>query len=393
VIFPEKISKYVSVRQVDFGIWRKYKKSGSYDLFEDKFWSFGMKTSITILNGPPGELIVKFAYDQDLVDKIRTITGRRWDQKNKIWLIPNRDKVLQQFQEVFEGNPIDWTNSNNPQQVIKQCSDMLKLKGLSPKTQKAYLMHIRRFLGRIAKPLPMISEAEIRQYLLELSEADRCSRSYHNQAISALKFLFSSVLKLPLIVKDLPRPKQDKKLPVVLGKETVARILKEVKNTKHLAILMLVYAAGLRVSEVVSLKIDDLDKERQMIRVRSAKGRKDRYTILSQLALEAVENYRKIYHPEEWLFPGPDHTKHLNIRTVERILEAARIKAGIKQNFSVHSLRHSFATHLLESGVDLRYIQELLGHSSSKTTEIYTHVSQKHLGKIQSPLDSLDLGK
>jgi integrase/recombinase XerD len=254
-------------------------------------------------------------------------------------------------------------------------------------------MHIRRFLGRIAKPLPMISEAEIRQYLLELSEADRCSRSYHNQAISALKFLFSSVLKLPLIVKDLPRPKQDKKLPVVLGKETVARILKEVKNTKHLAILMLVYAAGLRVSEVVSLKIDDLDKERQMIRVRSAKGRKDRYTILSQLALEAVENYRKIYHPEEWLFPGPDHTKHLNIRTVERILEAARIKAGIKQNFSVHSLRHSFATHLLESGVDLRYIQELLGHSSSKTTEIYTHVSQKHLGKIQSPLDSLDLGK
>jgi integrase/recombinase XerD len=356
-------------------------------------FNFSMKASITVLSSSNKELIVKFAYDPDLVNRIRTISGRRWDLQNKVWLIPNRTEALQQFQTVFQGYSIEWANLDNPQQVIEQCSDELKLHGLSPKTQKAYLMHIRRFLGRITKPLQIVSEMEIRQYLLELSEADQCSRSYHNQAISAIKFLFGSVLKLPVIVQDVPRPKQDKKLPVVLGKETVARILKEVKNPKHLAILMLVYAAGLRVSEVVSLRIDDLDKERQLIRVRSAKGRKDRYTILSQLAWEAVEKYRKIYHPDEWLFPGPDHTKHLNTRTVERVLEEARLKAGIKQNFSVHSLRHSFATHLLESGVDLRYIQELLGHSSSKTTEIYTHVSQKHLGKIQSPLDSLDLEK
>jgi integrase/recombinase XerD len=352
-----------------------------------------MKASITVLSITNEELIVKFAYHPDLVNLIRTISGRRWDSKQKVWLIPNRTEVLQQFQTVFQAYSIEWADLDNPQQVIGQCSDELKLHGLSPKTQKAYLMHIRKFLSRITKPLPIISETEIRQYLLELSEADQCSRSYHNQAISALKFLYGSVLKLPVTLQDIPRPKHDKKLPVVLGKETVARILKEVKNPKHLAVLMLVYAAGLRVSEVVGLKIDDLDKERQMIRVRSAKGRKDRYTMLSPLALEAVEKYRKIYHPEEWLFPGPDQTKHLNTRTVERVLEDARIKAGIKQNFSVHALRHSFATHLLESGVDLRYIQELLGHSSSKTTEIYTHVSQKHIKKIQSPLDSLDLGE
>jgi integrase/recombinase XerD len=352
-----------------------------------------MKASITVLSSTNEELIVKFVYHPDLVNLIRIISGRRWDSKNKVWLIPNRTEVMQQFQTVFQGYSIEWADLDNSQQVIRQCSDELKLHGLSPKTQKAYLMHIRRFLGRIIKPLPIISETEIRQYLLELSEADQCSRSYHNQAISALKFLFCSVLKLPVTIQDIPRPKHDKKLPVVLGKETVARILKEVENPKHLAVLMLVYAAGLRVSEVVSLKIDDLDKERQMIRVRSSKGRKDRYTMLSPFALEAVEKYRKIYHPEEWLFPGPDHTKHLSTRTVERVLENARIKAGIKQSFSVHSLRHSFATHLLESGVDLRYIQELLGHSSSKTTEIYTHVSQKHIKKIQSPLDSLDLGE
>jgi integrase/recombinase XerD len=352
-----------------------------------------MKTSITILNGPPGELIVKFAYDQDLVDKIRTITGRRWDQKNKIWLIPNRDEVLQQFQEVFKDYLIDWTNLNNPQQVIKQCSDMLKLQGLSPKTQKAYLMHIRRFLGRIAKPLQMISETEVRQYLLELSEADQCSRSYHNQAISALKFLYDNVLRQSMIIKDIPRPKRDKKLPKVLAEELVVRLLQTVDNLKHLTILMLVYSAGLRVSEVVRLKKEDIDPYRNLIRVRGAKGRKDRETILSPCAFETLQKYQAKYRPERWLFPGSDPEKHLTTRTVQKVLENIRAKAGIEQSFSVHTLRHSFATHLLENGVDLRYIQELLGHESSKTTEIYTHVSRNYLGKIQSPLDRLDLKK
>jgi len=147
------------------------------------------------------------------------------------------------------------------------------------------------------------------------------------------------------------------------------------------------YSAGLRVGEVVKLKIEDIEVKRKLIRVRGGKGRKDRYTVLSEIALRTFREYVDKYKPEKWLFPGQRKDKHISTRTVQAIFEKARDKAGIKKDATVHSLRHSFATHLLESGVDLRYIQELLGHKSSKTTEIYTHVSTKNLSKIKSPLD------
>lgn len=181
-------------------------------------------------------------------------------------------------------------------------------------------------------------------------------------------------------------------MPTVLSREVVRRLLGVVGNLKHRAILMLVYSAGLRVSEVVNLRPEDLDEDRRMIRVRAGKGRKDRYTVLSEVALAAVKSYTAKYPVETWLFSGPDPRRHLTVRTVERVLETARLKAGIPLQFSVHALRHSFATHLLESGTDLRYIQKLLGHASSKTTEIYTHVSQRALGEIVSPLDTLNTG-
>ena len=150
---------------------------------------------------------------------------------------------------------------------------------------------------------------------------------------------------------------------------------------------MLMYSAGLRVGEVVKLKIEDIEVKRKLIRVRDGKGRKDRYIVLSEIALRTFREYVDKYKPEKWLFPGQRKDKHISTRTVQAIFEKARDKAGIKKDATVHSLRHSFATHLLESGVDLRYIQELLGHKSSKTTEIYTHVSTKNLSKIKSPLD------
>ena len=152
---------------------------------------------------------------------------------------------------------------------------------------------------------------------------------------------------------------------------------------------MLMYSAGLRVSEVVKLKPEDIDMRRKLIHIRGAKGRKDRYTMLSEVALKTFKEYLEKYKPEKWLFPGQRKNKHISTRTAQAIFEKARDKAGIKKDATVHSLRHSFATHLLESGVDLRYIQELLGHKSSKTTEIYTHVSTKNLSKITSPLDML----
>ena len=178
-------------------------------------------------------------------------------------------------------------------------------------------------------------------------------------------------------------------MPVVLNQKEVSRILSSVNNIKHRAILMLVYSAGLRVSEVVKLKPEDIDTERKLIRMKGAKGRKDRYTILSDAAMETLRIYLQANTPKNWLFLGQKADSHITTRTVQKIFDDAVKKAGIRKEVSVHSLRHSFATHLLESGTDLRYIQELLGHKSSKTTEIYTHVSNKDLSKIKSPLDSI----
>ncbi|MCL0077220.1 tyrosine-type recombinase/integrase [Dehalococcoidia bacterium] len=180
-------------------------------------------------------------------------------------------------------------------------------------------------------------------------------------------------------------------MPDILSRQEVLRLLEAVQNPKHRAIMLLTYSSGLRLGEVVRLKIEDIDSARRLIHLRQAKGRKDRYTVLSQVALDALRAYFKQYHPDQWLFPGAQPGRHLHERTVQKVFEQAREMAGIRKNVSVHTLRHSFATHLLESGTDLRYIQELLGHKSSKTTEIYTHVSERDIGRIQSPLDTLGI--
>lgn len=192
---------------------------------------------------------------------------------------------------------------------------------------------------------------------------------------------------------DLERPKKEKKLPEILSKNEISKLLKAVKNLKHKAILYLVYSAGLRVGEVVKLKPTDIDSDRMLIHIIQGKGKKDRYTILSETALSILRQYVKVYKPEHWLFPGQHPDKHLTERSVQKVFGNARIDAKIRKDVSVHNLRHSFATHLLEGGVNLRYIQELLGHSSSKTTEIYTHVTQKNLSNIISPLDTIMMNK
>jgi site-specific recombinase XerD len=227
----------------------------------------------------------------------------------------------------------------------------------------------------------------VRAYLLQRAERDDVSTSYHAQAVSALRFFFTHVLFNPDAVRVIPRPKRDRRLPTVLGKNDARRILDALDSPKHRALLMIMYSAGLRVGEVVRLRIEDLDTERKLIRVRGGKGRKDRYTLLSDRALDAVRVYIADYGPTTWLFPGERPNRPITSRTAQRIVEIARVRAGIRTHTSAHTLRHSFATHLLEAGTDLRYIQELLGHASAKTTQIYTHVSRRDLVRIQSPLD------
>lgn len=265
----------------------------------------------------------------------------------------------------------------------------LVLRGYSRGTIKVYLQHVARFVRYFGKSPRVLDREEIYEYLLYLTEKRKVSTAYRDQAVSALKFLYGRVLGRPFVAEALPRPKKEHKLPPVLSAGEVSRILGSVRNIKHLSILMLMYSAGLRVGEVVKLRVTDIDSDRRMIHIRGAKGKKDRYSVLSGVALNVLRMYWRLYKPRDWLFPGGRSGRHLRVRTVQKIVEQAAERAGITKRVSSHTLRHSFATHLLEGGTDLRYIQELLGHKSSKTTEVYTHVARRDIARITSPLDSL----
>jgi site-specific recombinase XerD len=226
---------------------------------------------------------------------------------------------------------------------------------------------------------------------VELVERRRASRSYHNEVVSALRFMCESVLETPLLALRIPRPRTERqRLPEVLSPDEVARTLAGARNPKHRALLMLLYSAGLRVGEVVRLRPSDLDRERGLLRIRKGKGSKDRYTLLAQRAVDAVRIYLDAYPTERWLFPGSDPERHLTARSVQRVVKRAARAAGIAKDVTTHTLRHSFATHLLEAGINLRVIQELLGHQSARTTQIYTHVSKSNLEAVRSPLDNLE---
>lgn len=336
-------------------------------------------------------LVIKFDYSSDRIAKIKTMHGFKWDSQFKVWLVPYSDDNIKKLKDLFcnESILIMFEDNSKNISIINCMEQELKLKGYSFKTRKSYISHMERFESFIRKDLSDISPQDVREYVLFLLEKQKVSHSYANQAISAVKFLCNEVLKQSKIIESLPRPKRENKLPNVLSTEEVLKILKCITNLKHRAILFLTYSAGLRVSETVSLKISDIDSKRMLIHIRQSKGRKDRYTVLSQVALDELRLYAKKYHPDDWLFPGDKEDWHITERTVQRVFEAARDRSGIKKEVSFHSLRHSFATHLLEGGTDLRYIQELLGHQSSKTTEIYTHVTEKSVANIQSPLDRL----
>lgn len=268
-------------------------------------------------------------------------------------------------------------------------TERMKLKGYSPITIRAYLDHVKRLVRFYGKSPLEIDSGAIRNYLSYLVDERRVSNSYLDQAVSAFKFLYRYVLKKPFIVEELPRPKKAQRLPTVLSSGELGRLLREVPNRKHFAILILAYSAGLRVSEVVRLKIQDIDSDRMMIHVKSGKGKKDRYTVLSEIALEVLREYAYYQRPKKWLFPGGREGRHITTRSVQKVVVRAARKAKINKHVTMHTLRHSFATHLLEKGTDLRYIQELLGHKSARTTQIYTHVTKRDLARIVSPLDAI----
>jgi len=330
-----------------------------------------------------GKIKVFFFYDKDYIAKIKSIIGYKWHADEKCWSIPCSESG--RLLSVFDGVKIEGDGAQ-----MEDLRRELVSRKYSLNTIKGYIHYNEKFIQFAGKGACEIGNDDVKRYLFYLAEDKDSSASTLNGAINALRFYYGEVLKRQFVY-DIKRPKKDKRLPVILNQEEVMQILSSATNIKHKAILGLVYSAGLRVSEVVKLRVEDIDAERRMIHIRCAKGRKDRYTMLSSVALDMMRQYLKEYGQSIWLFPGRDREKHITIRSAEKIFSNSCKRANIKKNVTVHSLRHSFATHLLEGGTDLRYIQELLGHQSSKTTEIYTHVSNKEINKIKSPLDSLQI--
>jgi site-specific recombinase XerD len=264
----------------------------------------------------------------------------------------------------------------------------LRSRKYSPRTIEAYIYYNKALCRWIQKIPEKMTAEDIKNYLAYREKTLNLSSSSLNLALSAIKFFYRYIIKQDT-ASDQRRPHQDKHLPKVLSKEDVAAILVNEKNLTHRLLLMIVYSSGIRVSEVVRLKWEDIDISRKIITVRSGKGRKDRCTILADSVISALKSYPLDRDNSTWVFPGLEPDKPLSIRSAQRIFENALKRTDVKIGASIHTLRHAFATHLLENGTDIRYIQELLGHSSIKTTSRYTHIAQRGVLKIASPLDFL----
>ena len=335
--------------------------------------------------------VLHFPYDKNTISLVKQIEGRKWSASNKFWHIPYQKNIISVLHDKFKGKLEFIKDTETKLDFPPEYIETLKLKNYSEPTIKTYRLHFHRFLKYYQNTkLKDITHEQIRKYLLYLLEEKKYSTSAQNQAINSIKFYYEKVLGKPVEKYYVPRPRKEKRLPEVLSEEEVTRILKQIKNLKHKCIIYLIYSAGLRLTEVVHMRISDIHSDRKQIFIKSAKGNKDRYGILSETIIELLRKYYKEYKPRFWLFegkPGEQYSK----RKIQRALKNAVEKTGIKKKATIHTLRHSFATHLLEHGTDLRYIQELLGHKSSRTTEIYTHVTNFAKTKIVSPLDNLDL--
>jgi len=265
----------------------------------------------------------------------------------------------------------------------------LRLRNYSPATERMYLKHAERFAGHFDRSPEHLGPEHIRRYLLHLIEERGCSWSWWRQAVAALRFLYGTTLGRRDVVPAIPYPRREVRLPVVLDASEVERLFGATRHLRHKLILMTIYSGGLRLSEALRLTPGDIDSASMLIHVRHGKGRRDRIVPLSHSLLDGLRQYRRVQEIGFWLFPGQDPSRPISARAVERMTHLAGVRAGLTKRATPRSLRHSFATHLLEAGVNLRTIQELMGHAHLASTLIYLHVSRRHLASVVSPLDRL----
>jgi len=274
-------------------------------------------------------------------------------------------------------------------ELRRQMETDLRVRNYAARTQAIYVRRVAEMAEHLGRSPDTVGHEEIRGYLRYLKEERDVSRSSFKQTGGALRFLYQVTLDRPELVPHIPYPRQRRRNPVVLSPGEVGRLLEALRNRKHRALAMTLYGGGLRTSEVVGLDVRDIDSARMVITVRHGKGDKDRQVVLPAVLLEALRAYWRVYRPQTWLFEGQVPGQPLRSRTVQKVIRAAGERAGITKAVTPRALRHSYATHLLESGTDLRVIQTLLGHRALQTTAIYTHVATARLRSIKSPLDAL----
>jgi len=346
-----------------------------------------------------------FIYNQAVIEAIKQLPLCRWNGTENCWTLPYSEPSIKSIREFAVANGLEWIyREEQKQKVLPPNRSQAKLRA-NPETYLAKLRELRYSTNTIDsytfmfkefinyypdKELGDITEEEIVGYLQYLVTERKISTSYQNQAINAIKFYYERVLGGRRKVYLIERPREEKFLPEVLSQEEVTALLNAIDNLKHKAVLMTIYSGGLRISELINLKIKDIDSNRMQIRIEQGKGKKDRYTLLGQKTLEVLRSYVKQYQPREWLFEGVNYGP-FSETSIKKTLKTALERTKITKHVTPHTLRHSFATHLLESGTDLRYIQSLLGHQSTKTTEIYTHITVKGFDQIKNPLDRLDI--
>lgn len=356
-----------------------------------------------------------FGWDSETNTEVRKIPGVKFSNTNKCWYVLEEPQALAKIVETLKSKVwVDYSAlkineaavaaapekiepkellSQDQVQALRMIEQKLKLRGYSENTQRTYLNQFKEFLLFFKDTHPIdLTEVEIRNYLLYLIEQRKLSKSAQNQAINSIKFFYEKVLMQERKLYHLERPMKDKRLPEVLSQEEVMNVFEALDNLKHKTMLMLIYSAGLRRSEMLNLRIGDVDFNRSIVFIRGGKGHKDRQTVLSQNLIPLLQQYLNEFAPGFWLFEGPKGERY-SASSLQQIFKRAAKKAGVKKIVRLHMLRHSFATHLLESGTSTRYIQVLLGHESPKTTEIYAQVSRFALDKIQSPLDQMIIKK
>jgi len=354
---------------------------------------------------------IKFSPDKLIQNLIKGLPDPKWSKQYNMAYIPNtktnlgiifttfKGIVWINYNRFFTNKPINTNNETVDVQWFRNRTNVteyrlcpeeyllkLELKRYANSTVRTYVSFFEMFINYYKeKELITLDESDIRNFLQYLIHRN-VSNSYLNQAINAIKFYYEVVLGMPNRFYEIERPRKESKLPKVISKEEILTIIENTNNLKHKCIVQLLYGSGLRRSELLNLKIEDIDSKRMLVRVVGSKGNKDRQTLLSKNALNDLRRYFTKYEPKIYLFEGKNGMKYSGA-SVLKIVKSAAEKANIRITVTPHILRHSFATHLLESGTDLRQIQVLLGHSSSKTTEIYTHVATNTFESIKNPLD------